>query len=504
MSGFHVTTAAQAPAGEAVLAVPVLAGLALPDGATAWPEPLDPSALAGLGFEGKAGQVQALVAGDGRAVVAVGLGEPAKLSAESFRRAAACTVRATWRTTELATTLLEAVPPEVDRAAAAQALAEGARMAAYRFTAYRRQPDPCRLQRLTVVTGDGGTGGDGDSIAAAVARGARVAEAVWLARDLVNEPAGRLTPTQLAERARAVAASAGLGIEVLDEAAILEQRLGGLAGVARGSAEPPRLVELTYEPDGDQPSGTVVLVGKGITFDSGGLSLKTADGMMTMKTDMSGAAAVLGAMSALKDLGVAARVIGLLPITENMPGGRAIKPGDILEIRDGTTVEVLNTDAEGRLVLADALCLAAERRPDAIVDLATLTGAQVVALGRRVSGLMGNAAGWVEQVRAAAERAGEPAWPLPLPEDYRGHLDSEVADLKNIGKAGEAGTLVAGLFLKEFVAGIPWAHLDIAGPARAEADDGYLTKGGTGVGVRTLLELLRGFVPIPAGNPPVR
>jgi leucyl aminopeptidase len=409
-------------------------------------------------------------------------------------------VRAAWRATDLATSLLDAVPAELDRAAAAQALTEGALMAAYRFTAYRRQPDPCRLPRLTIITGATGDGAADEATAAAVARGARVAEAVWLARDLVNEPAGVLTPTRLAERARAVAASAGLSIEVLDEAAILEQRLGGLAGVARGSAEPPRLVELTYEPPGGEPTATVVLVGKGITFDSGGLSLKTADGMMTMKTDMSGAAAVLGAMSALADLGVRARVVGLLPITENMPGGRAIKPGDVLEIRNGTTVEVLNTDAEGRLVLADALSLAAERAPHAIVDLATLTGAQVVALGRRVSGLMGNSTEWVEQVRAAADRAGEPAWPLPLPEDYRCHLDSEMADLKNIGKAGEAGTLVAGLFLREFVGEIPWAHLDIAGPARAEADDGYLTKGGTGVGVRTLLELLRRFEPIDTSN----
>jgi leucyl aminopeptidase len=182
-----------------------------------------------------------------------------------------------------------------------------------------------------------------------------------------------------------------------------------------------------------------------------------------------------------------------MPTTENMPSGTAIRPGDVLRIRNGKTVEVLNTDAEGRLVLADGLSLAAEERPDAIVDVATLTGAQVVALGRRIAGLMGNHPGFVEQVRAAGERAGEPSWPLPLPKEYRSHLDSEVADLKNIGKAGEAGTLVAGLFLQEFVDGLPWAHLDIAGPARAESDDGYVSKGGTGFGVRTLVEVLAGF-----------
>ncbi|MDP9388486.1 MAG: leucyl aminopeptidase, partial [Actinomycetota bacterium] len=318
------------------------------------------------------------------------------------------------------------------------------------------------------------------------------AEAVCLARDLVNEPAGALTPAALAERARAVAEQEGLSVTVLDEVAIAEHRLGGLLGVAAGSEQPPRLVELVYDPP-EAEAATVVLVGKGITFDSGGLSIKTAEGMMTMKTDMSGAAAVLGAMSALPALGVRVRVVGILPITENMPGGAATKPGDVLEIRNGTTVEVLNTDAEGRLVLADALSLAAEQAPDAVIDLATLTGAQVVALGRRIAGLMGNDDALVERVRAAAEAAGEPAWPLPLPDDYRSHLDSEVADLKNIGKAGEAGTLVAGLFLREFVGDVPWAHLDIAGPARAESDEGYLTKGGTGTGVRTLLELLTRF-----------
>ena len=472
MSPVRFAAAGEVPEGADVVAVPVPEGTA--------PAPTV------LGFEGERGQVQVTVS-EGRAVLSVGMGDAAELDAEAFRRAGSCIVRSAWKASRVATTVLEAVPDGLDRAVAAQALAEGAGLAAYRFTRYRGRPDECRVEELTVVAPNAG------DLEPALARAARVVEAVSLARDLVNEPAGGLTPTGFAERAASVAEAAGLAIEVLDEAGVAEHRLGGLAGVARGSDEPPRLVKLTYEPAGRSSDVTVALVGKGVTFDSGGLSIKTADGMMTMKTDMSGAAAVLAAMSALPALDAPVRVVGFLPLTENMPSGRAIKPGDVLTIRNGKTVEVLNTDAEGRLILADGLSLAAEESPDAIVDLATLTGAQVVALGRRISGLMGNDDALVDRVRAAGDRAGEPAWPLPLPADYRSHLDSEVADLKNIGKAGEAGTVVAGLFLKEFVGDVPWAHLDIAGPARAEADDGYLTRGGTGVGVRTLIELLASY-----------
>jgi leucyl aminopeptidase len=323
-------------------------------------------------------------------------------------------------------------------------------------------------------------------------RGLAIAGAVAWARDLVNEPAGAMTPTQLAEEARRAAEEGGLEYEVLDEVEIANQGLGGLLGVSLGSDQPPRLVKLTYTPAG-KPTGTVALVGKGITFDSGGLSLKTADGMETMKTDMSGAAAVIGAMSVLRAAGVPAKVIGFVPTTENMPGGRAIKPGDVLKIRNGKTVEVLNTDAEGRLILADGLSLAVEEKPDAIIDLATLTGACVVALGMKMAGLMGNDEGWIGQVRGAADRAGEPVWPLPLPADYRKDLDSEIADLKNISGNRGGGALTAGLFLSEFAGDVPWAHLDIAGPARASGDDGYIAKGGTGFGVRTLVELLSTF-----------
>ena len=494
MTTITFTAATTAPAG-AVVAVPVFAGLRVPADAAPWPSSLQPSVLSALGFEAKSGQVQSLVSADGQALLAVGMGEEDDVSVDTLRRAAACAVRAAWRAEVLALTLLDAVPAGLDRAAAAQGVVEGAALAAYRFTVYRRSPKACRITSVVVVSADAA------AVGPAVAWGAQVAGAVCLARDLVNEPAGALTPTRLGQRAEAEAARVGLQCSVLDEAAIARERLGGLIGVARGSAEPPRFVELTYEPPGDADVPTVVLVGKGITFDSGGLSLKTADGMMTMKTDMSGAAAVLGAMSVLPSLAPPVRVVGLLPVTENMPGDRAVKPGDVLETRNGTTVEVLNTDAEGRLVLADALAYGVERAPAAIVDLATLTGAQVVALGRSVSGLMGTNEDLMAQLQAAGDRAGEPAWTLPLPDEYRCHLDSDVADLKNIGRAGEAGSVVAGLFLREFVGNVPWAHLDIAGPARAGDDDGFLAKGGTGVGVRTLVELLRSFtVPAAADN----
>ena len=250
-------------------------------------------------------------------------------------------------------------------------------------------------------------------------------------------------------------------------------------------------MRLAYEPAGAR--ATVAFIGKGVVFDSGGLSLKPAAGMETMKTDMSGAAAVIAAMSALRDLGVKIRVIGYIPLVENMPSGTAIRPGDVLLHRNGKTVEVLNTDAEGRLILADALAMAAEDAPDAMVDLATLTGACVVALGEKIAGLMGNNDAWTTQVREAADRAGESVWPLPLPSEYRKLLDSEVADLANIGGGRYGGALTAGLFLKEFVGDVPWAHLDIAGPARSASDDGHVLKGGTGFGVRTLLELADHF-----------
>lgn len=434
-------------------------------------------------FEGTPGQVQVVDAG-GKTLIAIGLGDPAELTVDGYRRAGATFGRAVSKYERAALSILEGVPANLNRELVVQALAEGILLAGYRFNQYKSKPDESKLAHVSVV-------GAGDQ--APLERADSVAEAVFLARDLVNQPASAMTPRRLAEVASEVAERAGLGITVLDEVAIERERLGGLRGVSMGSSEPPRLIELTYEPEGFE--ATVALVGKGITFDSGGLSLKPADGMMTMKTDMSGAAAVIATMSVLGALDTKVKVTGIVCATENLPGPKATKPGDVLRARNGKTMEVLNTDAEGRLVLADGLSLAAEAGVDAIIDVATLTGACVVALGGDIAGLMGNNDELVHQIEVAAENAGEPVWHLPLPKQYRKHIDSDIADIKNIGAPkGAAGTLTAGLFLEEFVDDRAWVHLDIAGPSRAESDDAYVSKGGTGFGVRTLIELLRDFV----------
>ena len=331
-----------------------------------------------------------------------------------------------------------------------------------------------------------GSGGR-NALTAALAAGQARAAATNLARDLSNEPANALHPADLAAAARKLLAGKGVTVKVKDEKALAREGFGGIIGVGQGAEHPPRLIELRYNPKG--ATAEVVLVGKGITFDSGGLSLKPADSMKTMKTDMSGAAAVLAAMSALAELDVKVAVTGYLASAENMPSGAATRPGDVLTMKNGKTVEVLNTDAEGRLVMADALALGAAAKPDAIVDVATLTGACVVALGNRYTGLMANDDALAAELLDAAAEAGEPTWRLPLPPEYRKDIESDLADLKNVGDR-YGGALFAGLFLEQFVDDRPWVHLDIAGPARAESDDGYLSKGSTGVAVRTLLTWL--------------
>jgi leucyl aminopeptidase len=330
-----------------------------------------------------------------------------------------------------------------------------------------------------------------------VRRGQAVSGAVASARDWVNEPPRMMTPRRLAAVAEDVGSASGVDVEVWDEERIAAEGLGGLLAVSSGADEPPRLVRLAYHPP--RARATIALVGKGITFDSGGLSLKTSDGMRTMKGDMSGAAAVLAAMGALAAVGCPVRVLGYLCCTENMPSGSALHVGDVLTARNGRTVEVLNTDAEGRLVLADGLSLAAEAQPDAVIDVATLTGAQRVALGDRVAALFSNDDRLAGQVLDGAGRAGEPAWRLPLWAPYRSQLDSDVADLRNIGQAQNAPAVVAALFLQEFAGGRPWAHLDIAAPSWSDADEGWLTRGATGWGVRTLLEVARRFEPSTPG-----
>jgi leucyl aminopeptidase len=445
---------------------------------------LDWAFLANRGFEGRVGESQAMPGGNGEVLIALGLGRRSEVDAEALRRAGGALARAASRLGTVATTLLDAAPEGLDPARGAQAIVEGVSLAAYRFHRYKSDPRPSNIERLVLV------GGGGKRVQAGIERGQRVAEAVAFARDLINEPGGTLTPRAMAEAAVDLAARENLGISVLDEVDIEAAGLGGLLGVNRGSTEPPRFIELSYEPEGAR--ATVALVGKGITFDSGGLSIKPADGMITMKTDMAGGAAVLGAMSAVASVAPRLRVLAYIPATDNMTGGDATRPGDVLKIRNGKTIEILNTDAEGRLVLADALSVAAEQEPDAIVDLATLTGACRVALGDRIAGVMGNNDELIDQLRAASDRSGERIWPLPLPKDYRRQIDSEVADMKNTG-GRYAGALTAGLLLQEFVDDRPWAHLDIAGPSRSDEDEGYLTKGGTGFGVRLLLDFLSTF-----------
>ncbi|HEY2300425.1 MAG TPA: leucyl aminopeptidase [Acidimicrobiales bacterium] len=471
------TAASELPADATVLGVPVYADLTSPDGGGAR---VDTAFLTAAGFEGKVGQTERLAATDGSIVVAVGVGRAGSVDADSLRGAGAAFARAAGKAKVGAVTLT-AARGRMAAATAAQAVVEGIALAAYRYTAHKSTPPNACLEAVTVLGGD----------RSGVKRGGVIAGAVTSARDWVNEPPRTMTPRRLAEVASELAFAGGLDVEVWEEGRMAMERLGGLLGVSAGAAEPARMIRLVYEPPAAK--GTLALVGKGITFDSGGLSLKTSDGMRTMKDDMGGAAAVLAAMGALPTLGAPARVVAYLCCTENMPSGTAMHVGDVLTARNGTTVEVLNTDAEGRLVLADGLSLAVEEGPDFVIDVATLTGGQRVALGDKVAALLTNDDRLAEQVLAGARRAGEPAWRLPLWGDYRRHLDSEVADLKNVGNGSNASAIVAALFLQEFTAGRPWAHLDIAGPSWSDADDGWLTKGGTGWGVRTLIEVATHF-----------
>ncbi len=466
------------------------------------PAALDAQWCARRGFTGKVGQtatasVAGAAGGVGPDVILIGVGGAPELigdtGIESLRRAAAAFVRAVGKGASAAFLLPEPTSPgphHISVESCASALAEGAVLAAYRYDEFRSGDPAEGLATLCLAVPDATVG----SAREGSIRGARLAESVSLARDLVNEPPSSLTPSSFADFfLDRFADVPELTVEVWDEARIVEEKLGGLLGVARGSSQPPRLVRVEYRPaDPIEIDGLVphlALVGKGITFDSGGLSLKTATGMETMKTDMGGAAAVLGAVDAAAALGSRIRITAFTPLTENMPGGSAIKPGDVLTTRKGKTIEVLNTDAEGRLVLSDGLTLAAESEPHAIIDLATLTGAAVVALGKEIAVLFGNSDGLIDEVHRAGERAGEPNWALPLPDDYRSHIDSEVADMRNVGRPGQAGSISAAMLLREFVGSVPWAHLDIAGPSRSDDSSRYFSKGGTGFGVRTLVAL---------------
>ncbi len=374
---------------------------------------------------------------------------------------------------------------------AAQAFAEGALMGTYTFGKYQTtKKDIKELDSITLLSADKDEAAEYKD---GVERGRLVAEAVAFSRDLVSAPPNEVTPSEIGRRAQAFSKELGLTCKVLDEKEIAKLKMGSFLGVAQGSLkdEPPRFIVVEYMPLGAKVA-PLVFVGKGITFDSGGISIKPGAGMEKMKYDMAGAAAVLGAIRAIAALKLPVNVVALVPSTENMPGGDAIHPGDVLTSMSGKTIEVINTDAEGRLILADALTYAERYNPKGVVDLATLTGACVIALGNNAIGLMGNNEEFIQQVRQAGEETNERAWPLPMWEEYHELIKSDIADMKNSG-GREAGTISAAAFLSKFTEKYPWAHLDIAGTAWDEKGKPYTPKGATGIGVRLLLNLAEKF-----------
>jgi len=370
----------------------------------------------------------------------------------------------------------------------AQAVAEGLTLAEFYAGSYKTtDPQPAPVPVWTVAIIDANDQAV-DAARGAVARGRILGECSNMARELANEPGNTLTPREFAKRTAALASEAGVKVEILDETQIEKLGMGLLLGVARGSAEPPRVIVFRYDPPGAPATPVLGLVGKGITFDTGGISIKPAEKMEQMKDDMAGGAAVACAMRAIALLEAPMRVVGVVPTTENMPGGRAIKPGDVLKSAAGKTVEVINTDAEGRLILGDGLWYARQLGATHLVDVATLTGAVVVALGKITSGLFGSPDAWVERVRRVADRAGDRAWPMPIFDEYREQIKSDIADMINTGGRA-AGAITAAMFLKEFADGLPWVHMDIAGTAWADEPKPYLPKGPSGVAVRTLAAL---------------
>jgi leucyl aminopeptidase len=422
------------------------------------------------------------------AVCFVGAGPHGEADAERLRRVAAVAgyVGRQRAARRLGWVVRPGLPVDVD--VAVRTAADGLAAAEFDGGSYKRSADrlgPAADEHVVVAPGQ-----DAFSLRAHAELGRTVGEAANFARSLANEPANVLTPTEFAARVAASAREVGLGVEVLDEARLRELGMGLLLSVSQGSVEAPKLVVLRHEPAGAPASPVLAFVGKGVTFDTGGISIKPADGMDRMKNDMAGGAAVAAAMRAIATLGVPRRVLGLIPMVENMPSGRATRPGDVIRGASGTTVEIINTDAEGRLILADALWHARQLGATHLIDVATLTGACVVALGHHVSGLFGSDDAWVSTVRSAGSRGGDRLWPMPIYEETREQLRSEIADLVNsAGRPGGASTAAA--FLREFVGDTPWAHLDVAGTAWSEAKTAYQPKGATGIAVRTLVEIAR-------------
>lgn len=450
-------------------------------------EALTREELEAAGFAGE--KKQTFVLPGATQTVLVGVGEGIATLAE-LRDAVAAGAQAASKAPALAVDLSGIDLPVAE---AAQVATEGAILARYRYTPLKTDPKAVALDELIlgVATGDEAAAADGAD------RGAILARSTTIARDFANSPPRHLTAVKFADTIAEIGPGFGLDVEVFDEEALQELGLGGLLGVNAGSTEAPRMVKISYRPEGDDAATVphVAFVGKGIMYDSGGISLKPSGGMHAlMKLDMEGAANVFGAMTALRDIGAQTAVTGWLMCTDNMPSGSATKLGDVLTIRGGKTVEVKNTDAEGRLVLADGLVLATEeeRRPDAIVDIATLTGAALAALGEKSAAMLANDDSVAAQLEAAAEATDDHIWRLPLDKRYKDQLKSQVADLQNIG-GQYAGTILAALFLNEFVDGVPWGHLDIAGPMHSDKDDLWRPVGATGFGTRLLVAFAEGF-----------
>ena len=429
-----------------------------------------------VGFTGGLGQ-SAVVSTSVGTTVYVGLGD--ELDTERLRQAAANGRKAVSSARVLATTL-----HQVDLDGALAAVLDGIALADYAFTRLKSDPEERSELELQLIDPP-------KAWREAVRRSEILMSSVSLARDLVNTPPRDKAPQDLASSVLSRAKAAGLGVEIWDVPKLEKEGMGGILGVGGGSHRPPCLLVLKHKVR--KADKRLALVGKGITFDSGGLSLKDGKMMETMKTDMAGAAAVIGAMLSIADLGLDVDVVGYAPLAENLPGGGAQRPGDVLTARNGKTIEVMNTDAEGRLVLADALALAAEDEPDLIVDIATLTGACKVALGEKIAGLWTNDEDAGDRVAAAAAAAGERVWPMPQPADYWSLIESDIADMQNTSSSRYGSAMAATLLLEQFVDGRPWAHLDIAGPSWATKAEHYIPKGGTGFGVRTLVHLAEGL-----------
>jgi leucyl aminopeptidase len=483
----HVSNDAATSAATDALVVPVFSNGSL-DGAAADVDRLLGSAIADVLSSGEiAGKPNetSLVHAKGapfKRVLVVGLGEREKLVPSAVAKYAGTAVRYLGKRGVARIAIV--LPDGVDAALAASFAAEGAQTATVDTTIYRSEADkPVVTQDVTLLAGSL----DRAAVEAGAQRGSILGEAVNAARVMALRPGNEMTPTHLAARARELAQDAGLDIDVLDEARMEAKGMGSLLGVSRGSDEPATLSVLTYKGD-PSSSETLALVGKGLTFDSGGISIKPAENMHEMKYDMSGGAAVIAAMWAIAKLRPKLNVIGLVPSSENLPGPRAMKPGDILRAMNGKTIEVLNTDAEGRLILADALCYARELGATKIVDAATLTGACVVALGHAASGTMSNDEAFVSRFLETVGDVGERYWRLPLYPDFDQQIKSDIADLKNTGgRAGGAET--AGAFLKAFVADVPWIHLDVAGTAYLDSESAYMAKGPTGTPVRAFVAI---------------